>query len=149
VQDDTFGRRDLSCVNLTEWVCNSEAMTSLVWSESSYRNSVASRRLPRLVRSNTEDRKCRGDSLEFLKRCILVHRHMGSRSRRSLQVSSQDRTTLVGGDLFEMDLLTTAAPENRSSTGGTHVLRPLHVTSKLDSESSRSSWVAARGITIA
>jgi len=88
------------------------------------------RRLHRLVRSKTEDRECRGDLLEFRKRCILVHGHVGSRSRCSLQVSPQDGGALVGGNLFEVDLLTTAAPENRPSTGCPYVVDPLHVISE-------------------
>jgi hypothetical protein len=42
----------------------------------------------RLVRSNTEDRKCRGDPSEFLKSCIFVHGHVRPRSGRSLKVSA-------------------------------------------------------------
>src|SRR3989454_6940506 len=37
---------------------------------------------------------------------------------------------LVGGNLFELDLLTTAARENCSSTGCTYVLDPAHVISE-------------------
>jgi hypothetical protein len=88
------------------------------------------RRLQRLVRNKTENRKCRGDPLEFRKRCIFVHGHVRSRSRRSLQVSPQDRCALVGGNLFELDLLTAAAAENCSATGGTYVLDPVHVFSE-------------------
>ena len=78
----------------------------------------------------TENRKCRGDLLELRKCCIFVHGHVRSRSRCSLQVSPQDRCALVGGHLFELDLLTGAAPENRSSTGCTYVVDPLHVISE-------------------
>ena len=48
------------------------------------------RRLHRLARSEAEDRKCRRDLFEFRKRCVLVHGHVGSRSRCSLQVSLQE-----------------------------------------------------------
>jgi carboxylate-amine ligase len=37
---------------------------------------------------------------------------------------------LLGGDLFEVDLLPTAAAEHRSSPGGTDVVDPLHVLSE-------------------
>ena len=84
----------------------------------------------RLVRSKTKDRKCRRDLFELRKRCILVHGHVGSRSRCSLQVRLQDGCALVDGNLFELDLLTAAAPENRLSTGCAYVLDPLHVLSE-------------------
>jgi hypothetical protein len=79
--------------------------------------------------AQTEDRKCRRDLLEFRKRRVLVHGHVGSRSRCPLKVSPQDGCALVGGNLFELDLLTAAAPENRSSTGCSYVINmnPLHV----------------------
>src|SRR3989337_3686172 len=80
-----------------------------------------------LVRSNTEDRKCRGDLLEFRKRRIFVHGHVRSRSRCLLQINPQDGCALVGGNLFELDLLTAAAPDNRPSTGCTYVVDPLNV----------------------
>jgi hypothetical protein len=79
---------------------------------------------------DTEDRKCRGDPLELRKRRILVHGHVRPRSRCSLQVSLQDGCALVGGHLVELDLLTGAAPENRSSTGCTYIADPLHVVSE-------------------
>ena len=82
------------------------------------------------MRSNPEDRKGRGHLFEFRNRCILVHRHVGSRSRCALQVRPQDGGTLVGRNLFEVDLLTTAAPEHRSSTGCTYVVDPVHVLSQ-------------------
>ena len=88
------------------------------------------RRLHRLVRTNPEDRKCRGDPLEFRKRRIFVHGHVRSCSRCSLQVSPQDGCALFDGKLFELDLLTTSAPENCSSTGCTYVLDPVHVISE-------------------
>lgn len=87
-------------------------------------------RLHRLVRSETENRKCRGDLLEFRKRGIFVHGHVRSRSRSALQVSPQDGWALVGGNLFELDVLTAAAAENRSSTGCPHIADPLHVVSE-------------------
>jgi len=80
-----------------------------------YTTPRASRFL-RLVSSNPEDRKCCGHPLEFRKRCILVYWHVRPRSRCSLQVRFQDGCALVGGNLFELHLLTTGAPENCSST---------------------------------
>jgi hypothetical protein len=77
-----------------------------------------------------EDRKGRCNFFEFRQWCILVHGHMGPRSRCVLQVRPQDGSALLGGDLFEVDLLTPAAAQQRSSTGGTHVLDPIHVLSK-------------------
>jgi hypothetical protein len=77
-----------------------------------------------------EDRKGRGHLFEFRQWCILVHGHMGSRSRCSLQVRPQDGGAPFGGNLFEVDLLTTAASEHRSSPGGTDVVDPLHVLSE-------------------
>jgi hypothetical protein len=62
-------------------------------------------RLYRLVRSNAEDRKCRGDLLEFLKRYIFVHRHVRSRSRCSLQVSPQDGCALVNHRLKSLRVI--------------------------------------------
>src|SRR6266705_4705194 len=59
------------------------------------------RRLHCLVRSHPEDRKGCGHLFEFRNRCILVHGHVGSRSRCALQVRLQDGCTLVGGNLFE------------------------------------------------
>ena len=88
-------------------------------------------RLRRVIGRNPEDRKCRGDPLEFRKRRIFVHGHMRSCSRCSLQVSPQDGCALAGGKLFELDLLTTTAPEeNCSSTGCTYVLDRVHVISE-------------------
>ena len=49
------------------------------------------------VSNNPEDRKCRRDLCECRQRCILVHRHVGARSRCALQVRLQDRGTLVDG----------------------------------------------------
>jgi len=72
----------------------------------------------------------RGDPLEFRKRCIFVHGHVRSRSRCSLQVGFQDGCALSAGNLFELDLLRTSAAENCSSTGGTHVLDPIHIVSE-------------------
>ena len=47
-------------------------------------------KLHRLARSNMEYWKCRGDLLEFRKRCIFVHGHVRSRTGCALQVSPQD-----------------------------------------------------------
>ncbi len=91
------------------------------------RSAAGLRRLHRLFGNNPEHRKCRRDLLEFRKRGIFVHRHMRSRSRRSLQVSLQDGCALVGGNLFELDVLAAAAPEYRPSTGSTYVLDPAHI----------------------
>src|SRR6266852_7991988 len=77
-----------------------------------------------------EDRKGRGNLFEFRKWCILVHGHMGSRSRCALQVPPQDGGTVLCWNLFEVDLLTTAAPEHRSSPGCTYVVDPVHVLSE-------------------
>jgi hypothetical protein len=63
-------------------------------------------------------------------RCVLVHGDVGSRPRCSLQVSLQKGCALVGGNLFELDLLTIAAPKNRSSTGCPYVINPLHIISE-------------------
>lgn len=52
---------------------------------------------------------------------------MRPRSGCSLQVSPQNRCALAGGNFFELDLVTTAAPENCSSTGCRYVANPWHV----------------------
>src|SRR2546425_7320641 len=88
------------------------------------------RRLHCLVRSNPEDRKGRGNLFEFRNRCILIHGHVGSRSRCALQVRPQNGGTVLCWNLFEMDLLTAAATEHRSSTGCTYVVDPVHVLSE-------------------
>ena len=83
-----------------------------------------------LGRSNAEDGKGCGDVFEFCERRIFVHGHVRPRSRRALQVSLQDDCTLAGGTLFELDLLTTAAPKNCSSSGCPYVLDPAHLVSE-------------------
>jgi hypothetical protein len=77
-----------------------------------------------------EDRKGRCNFLEFRQWGILAHGYMGPRSRCVLQVRPQDGGALLGGNLFEVDLLTPAAAEHSSSTGCSHVLDPIHVLSK-------------------
>src|SRR5437762_9694635 len=65
--------------------------------------------LGRDIAHHPEDWKCRGNLFEFRQWCILVHWHMGARSRGALQVCLQDGGTLLGGDLLEVDLLTATA----------------------------------------
>src|SRR5437763_1847327 len=77
-----------------------------------------------------EDRKGRCHFFEFRQWGILVHRHMGPRSRCVLEVRPQNGGALLGGNLFEVDLLTAAAAQYCASPGGTHVLDPIHVLSK-------------------
>ena len=79
------------------------------------------------VSNNPEDRKCRRDLCECRQRCILVHRHVGARSRCALQVRLQDRGTLVDGHLVEVDRLTTATVQHGSATGSPHVADPLPI----------------------
>lgn len=82
------------------------------------------------IAHNSEDRKGRCNFFEFRQWGIFVHGHMGPRSRCVLQVSPQNGGALLGRNLFEVDLLTPAAAERCSSTGGTHVLDPIHVFSQ-------------------
>jgi hypothetical protein len=82
------------------------------------------------IAHHPEDGKGRGPLFELRQRCILVHGHMGSCSRCALQVGPRDRRTRILRNLFEVDLLPTAALEHRSSTGGTDVVDPLHVLSE-------------------
>jgi hypothetical protein len=62
-----------------------------------------------------EDRKGRCNFLEFPQSGILTHGHMGPRPRCVLQVRLQDGGALLGGNLFEVDLLTLAAAEHCAS----------------------------------
>src|SRR3989304_7411597 len=119
-------------IGKAKWAVNRQLDYPLLGGERhglSYKCRCLTRPVSRLVGSKTEDRKCRRDLFEFRTRRILVHGHVGPRSRCSLQVRPQDGCALVGGHLFELDLLTTAAPENRSSTGCPYVVDPVHVLS--------------------
>jgi hypothetical protein len=55
---------------------------------------------------------------------------MGTRSGRSLQVCLQDGRALVGGNLFEDDLLPPSAAQRDASTGCPDVLDPLDIVAK-------------------
>jgi hypothetical protein len=68
--------------------------------------------------------------LKFSKSRIFTDGQVRSCSRCSLEVSLQDGRTLVGGNFFEFNLLTTAASKDRSSCGCTYVLYPVRVISK-------------------
>jgi hypothetical protein len=55
---------------------------------------------------------------------------VGARSRRTLQVHPQDGRTLIGGDLFEADLLTRALAQRGSAAGSPHVFDPLDIVAE-------------------
>ena len=78
----------------------------------------------------TEHGKCCRHLFEFREGRILVHRHVRSSSRCFLKVRPQDGCTLVHRNLFETDLFTAAAAENRAPAGGSYVVDPLHIISE-------------------
>lgn len=77
-----------------------------------------------------EDGKRRGNLFKFRTWCILVHGDKGPRSWYPLHVRLQDGSVPLGSNLFQMDLLTPAAVEHRSSPGSPHVLNPIDALSK-------------------
>src|SRR5579859_724753 len=82
------------------------------------------------MRNHTKNRKSRRHPLEICQWCILVHWHMGSCSWSSMQVHLQDGGTLFYRNLFELNLLATAALNHRSATGSSHIPDPLHILSE-------------------
>ncbi len=67
---------------------------------------------------------------ELGKRGVFIDGDVRPRSWCPQQVSLQEGCALADGNVFELHVLTGAAPENGSSTGCAYILDPAHILSE-------------------